>query len=224
MKILIKFLCLLLTIILILGVSGCMNEKQTKYIDVISYMKNKYDDSFTIKSPFGGGAGADSKQVILKSEKYPAYDIWVEYSYETSEYKDNYVDYKLKNDCEAYLQLRLEKAFACKANVERNIPTSGCYAEYSKDTNLEEYLNTSSQNIGFSAVLIYSEYFNKEIVENILSDIVNEKQANIYGTIYFVESENICKEFFNKTLTEQQKYPNVFVKKTGASVTKFDWR
>lgn len=224
MKILFKFLCLLLTIILGLGVSGCMSKKQTISEDIISYMEKKYSDKFTYSSPFGGGAGANSKQVILKSEKYPEYDIWAEYSHDTSEYKDNYVDYKLKAQCESYFKSAFEQAFKGTSIVVRNIPTSGCYAEYSDNTSLEEYLNTSTQNIGFSAAIVYSEYTNREKTEELLSTIVNENEANVYGTVYFVESENICNEFFDKTLTEQQSYPNVFVKKQGTSVTNFDWR
>ena len=134
MKILYKFLCLLLTIILVLGVSGCMSKKQTISEDIISYMEKKYSDNFTYSSPFGGGAGANSKQVILKSEKYPEYDIWAEYSYDTSEYKDNYVDYKLKTQCESYFKSALEQYFKGTSIVIRNIPTSGCYAEYSNST------------------------------------------------------------------------------------------
>ncbi len=221
-----KISVLILIMILMLGVSGCMTSNITKNptIDLVSYMNNKYDDEFSYKAPFGGGAGATTKQMIVSSKKYPEYDIWVEYSEETGEYRDNYVDYKLKEQCEKYFETELGQAFSAPVSVNRDISTSGSSADYADDTDINEYLNTDEQKIMLIVAVAYSEDSYKEDAEKILSTIFGDVDAQIYSKVYFVDSANACETFPTKTLAEKNEYPYVFADKNEMNIVRFDWR
>lgn len=84
-------LLLLMTSIL-MNLNGCIGRSiDDKMVD---YMNEKYpDDHFEYKEPFGGGAGAESHQIIVRSENYPDKDIYVYYTVRddnTEIYEDNY--------------------------------------------------------------------------------------------------------------------------------------
>ena len=222
-----KISILILSVILMMGVSGCMNSsdiKKTSSNELVDYMNEKYDDEFSFKAPFGGGAGANSKQILVSSTKYPEYDIWVEKSMLNSEYNDNYTDYKLKSEVESIFTKQIEEQFNSSAIVIRNIQTSGAYAKYDRSTTIMEYLNTPAQNIGFSAVIADSDYSKHEHVEKKLTQIFEKYNSNVYGSVYFVDNEEDIDDFFKKELTEQQKYPYVKVNKMNSNVVEFDWR
>jgi len=197
---------------------------KSAYDKMLNYMNKKYDDKFTFKSSFGGGAGADTKQMIVSSKKYPEYDIWVEYSYEDEIFNDNYTDYNLKSQVETLFLTNIEDMFNCRALVTRNIPSSGSYAQYDSKTTVLEYLNTPEQNIGFSAVISGYDYYNYEQVEKELTQIFGKYKANIYGSVYFIESEQDVNDFFDKELTEQQKYTYVRINKMNSNIVEFDWK
>ena len=219
---------LFIIIALMIGVSGCMDnsfdDKKTSSNELVDYMNGKYDDTFSYKAPFGGGVGADSKQILVLSEKYPEYDIWVEKSATNSEYNDNYTDYKLKSAVEEIFLHQLEEIFNRKAFVVRNIQTSGSYARYDSKTTASEYLNTPEQNIGFSAVIAGYDFSKREQAEKKIVHVFENYKANIYGSVYFIEKEEDVNTFFNKELTEQQKYPYVKINKMNSDVVEFNWR
>ncbi len=224
MKVFLKVLCLLLINCVILGVSGCMNKEQSVVEKMVSYMNGKYDDTFEYSAPFGGGASAKSKQINVKSQKMPDCDIWVEYSYETMKYEDNYIDYLYKTQVENYLKSNIEEVFTGDIKVARNIPTAGVYADYAPNTSFEEYINTSEQRIFFTVVACGYSDDKKDIIEKQISDTVEKYDAVFLGNVYFVDKANDIEGFLEKTTKEKDSYTRVIVEKQSKGYTKFDWR
>lgn len=222
-----KISILILSVILMMGVSGCMNNSENKKIssnELVDYMNEKYDDEFSFKTPFGGGAGVSTKQIIVSSKKYPEYDIWVEYSYEDNSYNDNYIDYKYKTSLEKYLQECFENAFETDADVKCEISTSGSYVIFDADISFEEYLNEVKQKNAFSAVVKNVKTEDKDKTEKQLAEIFNKLKSGFFGTIYFVENNMEVTSFLEKNIYEKNEYPNVRIKKLSEGDIRFEWR
>jgi len=197
---------------------------KSAYDKMLNYMNKKYDDEFTFKSPFGGGAGADTKQMIVSSKKYPEYDIWVEYSYEDETFNDNYIDWKYKTMLEEYLKGGLENKLNATVNVKCEVSTSGSYASYNGDVAFEEYLNEEKQKNAFSAVVKNVNIDDKNKLEEQITEIFNEPKSGFFGTIYFVEDNVDFDLFLNKNVYEKAAYPNVKIKKLDDGLTKYEWK
>ena len=219
---------LFIIIALMIGVSGCMNNsfdvKNTSSNELVDYMNEKYDDKFSYKAPFGGGAGATTKQILVTSKKYPDYDIWVEYSYENESFNDNYIDYKYKTRLEEYLIERIENTFKTDANVKCEVSTSGSYVVFNADITFDEYLNEINQKNAFSAVVKNVDIDNKKKIEEQLEEIFTENKSGFFGTIYFVEDEVNIESFLEKNVYEKGIYPNVKIKKFDEGAIRFEWR
>lgn len=222
-----KISILIISFILMMGVSGCMNNgdiKKTSSNELVEYMNEKYDDKFSFKAPFGGGAGANTKQIIVSSKKYPEYDIWVEYSYEEAVYNDNYIDYKFKEEYEKTLSREMTEVLSCKSDVRREIATSGSYAVFAKDVSFDEYMNTSEQVSNFIAVIKINNSIDKNMIEDKLSSMFNKYASGFYGNIYFIGENEDIEEFFELDISGMDEHQSVFVKKMSEEATSYEWR
>lgn len=222
-----KISILILSVILMMGVSGCMNNsdiKKTSSNELVDYMNEKYDDEFSFKAPFGGGAGASSKQIIVSSKKYPEYDIWVEYSYDDDSYNDNYTDYRFIDEYEKVLSKDISNLLNCETKVKREIATSGSYTEFANDITFDEYMNTEKQFSDFTAVIMISDSVDKKIIEDKLSLVFNKYASGFYGNIYFVDNNEDLDGFFELDITGMDEHRSVFVKKTSEEATRYEWR
>lgn len=222
-----KISILILGLILMMGVSGCMNNseiKKTSTNELVNYMNEKYDDEFSFKAPFGGGAGANTKQIIVCSQRYPEYDIWVEHSYDDNSYNDNYTDYRFKDKYEKTLSKDLSNILNCETKVKREIATSGSYTQFANDITFDEYMNTEEQFSDFTAVIMISDSVDKEVIENKLSLVFNKYASGFYGNIYFADDNEDLENFFELDITGMDEHRSVFVKKTSEEATSYDWR
>ena len=219
---------LFIIIALMIGVSGCMNNsfdvKNTSSNELVDYMNEKYDDKFSYKAPFGGGAGATTKQIIVTSKKYPDYDIWVEYSYSEDQYYDNYTDYKFKEDYEHYLEDEIKETLSCQAIVRREIATSGSYMEFDKSISFKEYMNTKGQVSDFTAVIKNANISDKEKLEQKLSSIFDKHISGFYGNIFFINNNEDLNAFFELDISGMDEHLNVFVQKASEEATSYEWR
>jgi len=197
---------------------------KSAYDKMINYMNKKYDDKFTFKSSFGGGAGADTKQMIVSSKKYPEYDIWVEYSYTNNEFYDNYIDYKFKKEYEKCLSNEIEAVLNCEASVVREIATSGCYATFDKDVSFNEYMNSYEQISDFTAAIKHVDVSNKSKIESALSSVFEKYSSGFYGNVYFIDEDEELEDFFGLDISSMDEHENVFIKKTDEGITSYEWR
>lgn len=178
-----KILTIVFIIITMIGVSGCMNNSQDK---MITYMNNKYDDEFVYYEPFGGGIGSTSKQIIVKSKKYPEAKIWVAY-YDDYTFADNYVDFKYEQKTKEFLQTYLKNIFGCDVKVIYSVSAKGNRNSFDGNTSFDDYIESDESNIGIKVVVDID--FKKE---NQIISIFEEKVSNDniirFADIYFAET------------------------------------
>lgn len=190
MKKIISILCIL---ILVLGVSGCMNRNSNIQNKMISYINEKYDDSFEFLAPYGGGIGAKNKQILVKSNKMPSAQIWVA-CYEDGEFSDNYVDYKYEELTREYLKEYLSQIFDCDVKIQYSVSLKGSRNAFDDNTSFEEYIVSDESNITINVVV--SEEFNKEDeIINILKDKVCNDNIIRLADIYFAANQSQYNEF-----------------------------
>jgi len=202
-----KISILILSVILMMGVSGCMNtgrnEKEniginkakTIHEKMLAYMNERYDDTFTFDSSFGGSVGIDSTQITVKSDKYPDEKIWVEYVVENGEeyYYDNYIDYKYENETKEYLLAIMCEVFnGSDVVVEYNVDSGGTRNEYDKSITFEQYIKGESTPIVFSAYIDTEirEQDKERVIDLITAKFVDKLEMKVVGKIYFEKSEN----------------------------------
>ncbi len=191
----------ILTIILMLGVSGCMNNKEKKVEipknnindNMIEYMNQKYDDTFEYLRPFGGSVGSSSKQIIVTSKKYPNMEIWVEcdYSSDNIKYYDNYLDKKYEEETRDYLKNLLEDIFKCDIEITYNVDEGGTRGSNAGELSFEEYIDENANALIFRADVKenITEKDKNAIRHNIENKFVDEKLLKSVGTLYFNEAD-----------------------------------
>lgn len=202
-----KISILILTVILMIGVSGCMNinkqenefkginKSKTVHEKMVAYMNERYDDTFTFNAPFGGSVGIDSTQITVKSEKYPNEKIWVEYVVENGEeyYYDNYIDYKYENETREYLLEIMREIFdGSNVVVKYDVDSGGTKNEYDESTTFNQYIKGESTPIVFSAYIDadIGEQDKAGVIHLITAKFVDELNMKVIGDIYFNKSEN----------------------------------
>jgi len=150
-----KLIMIFLSIVLItVGGNGCMfGESTTKMM--VKHMNEKYDDKFEYLEPFGGGPGAESKQILVTSEKMPGAEIWVLYSREDGKdvFYDNYVYFKYKEEInellKAILRDLLDHEFIYRPATSERTLAEGLNDE----TTFKEYISSTETGIGFVVIV-----------------------------------------------------------------------
>lgn len=88
-----------------IGVTGCMAGRNSFQEEAVSYMEEKYGESFTWLEPVGGQLGSSLKSGYVASRRFPGEKILVEGERGKKEgFKDNYTAY-LRNE-EACIELQ----------------------------------------------------------------------------------------------------------------------
>ena len=170
---------------------------------IIRHLNRKYDDKFEYYEPFGGELGAKSEQMIVKSKKYPDYEIWAEYfkSGDVDVFRDNYVDCVYREKMEKYLENKMIECFESPVIIVYDIGSQGTGNNWEKLVSFEEYLTGKYY---FQAV-VYAKNSNmtREMIEkNMENAFINEK-INISGRIYFAEKEEQFKSTIKLLLIEK---------------------
>ena len=223
----VKVISIYLALFLLLGVSGCMTNQSYKE-KMLAYMNAKYDDIFEYYAPFGGGAGATSTQIIVKSEKLPEAQIWVEYF--TSDGKevfaDNYVEYKYEAQAYNMLKSLLEGVFECEVFLSFGVGSRGSVNDFTGRTTFEEYIASPEAHLGFNAVVSTGRTALEDAdVEKLLAAAFIGAGMVADGDIYFAVDDDTCEAL--EKLTRDQRHSMRRLIYTMSSLTGFDscqWR
>ena len=161
------------------------NGYQNKMVDM---MNKKYpDDRFKYYGPFGGGAGADSKTIVVNSEKYPDQRIYVRYYNKDGNevYTDNYMSIVYEDQTRKKISGILDGL----SKTFRLFYDTDDYACPNSDgpISFEEYIADKKSNIGFTAIVIASD-INRAEIEKLLRDGFENGRICCYGTVYFDNS------------------------------------
>ena len=209
-----KTVLFFMVIFLMIGVCGCMVFDRDTSIEeqMIAKMNEKYsDDTFEYKSPFGGGAGVDSKTIIVSSQKYPGKDIYVRYM--DGEYTDNYLSVKYQEQTENLIRNTLNNVLECDYLLIYEPNRYAC-PNSNGEISFEEYIGQEKSSISFT-VVSREKVLDKTLFEKTIEAAVIKAGICVTaGTIYF---DNGSDEFDTLTAenlagyTFKKLYCDVFV-------------
>lgn len=170
-------------------------SKESTTEKMVAHMNDKYDDHFEFSAPFGGGPGAATKQIIVKSELFPDAQIWVEYYVQDGKdvFVDNYLDYKFEQQTRDVLQELLEDVFDGGVILSYNVGTAVTPNTFSDATTFKEYSSSPESNIGFNAVVSQNQEISDEFIESRILKVLMDSGVIASGSIYFSINESTFK-------------------------------
>ncbi len=172
---------------------------------MVSYMNEKYDDHFEYLSPFGGGPGATSKQIIVSSGQYPEARIWVQYYKQDNKeiFTDNYTSYKYEEQTRSLLEKLLKDAFHNNIALFYKVAIKGTVNQFTEQTTFEEYISDVKAQIGFQAcVLLETSEVDTSLLKKAWEDAIKSSGLVAFGTIYFTKSAEAFDEVSRLSLKE----------------------
>ena len=208
------------------GASGSSGDATEK---MIAYLDNKYDDTFTYSEPFGGGIGATTKQIYVKSKKFPKANVWAEYSDEDGKevFSDNYVSVKYEDNVRSLLQHMLNSVAGCDVLLWYDIGSKGWPNHFTDKTTLSEYISSVDAGIGFVAVVPDTYVLDKEKFDaRLLQAAQGEKIEIRGGTVYFAQTADQYTDPDSLSTRELDSIPQlVFSTSTNSSADPvFEWK
>ena len=188
-------ICLAMSM-LALGCAGCIGKRSSKD-KMLDYMDLKYDDHFEYVAPFGGGPGATSKQILVKSEKFPDAQIWVQYSEQDGReiFFDNYNDYRYESLVRERLLSLLQDAFHSDVELAYSVGMKGSANNFNQNTTIEDYLQ--SKRIGFQAFVLVRDRIDESEMTNNLKRAIEDSGMTVYGSIYFTDDASVFEQAFD---------------------------
>jgi hypothetical protein len=181
---------LVVVVILLITLNGVSCVSKTDKL--IAYMNEKYDDNFTYAAPFGGGAGASSLQVNVRSEKLQNDEIWVEYYEKDGEeiFADDYIARKYEAQTKEFLYETLKSALGCEVIVSYGVGTKGSRNPFTNDTSFADYIATEASYIGFLATVSPTyKLSDREETKQKIEAAFAKNGFVADGDIYFAEEE-----------------------------------
>lgn len=189
------------------------NSKVNIANDMIQHMNEKYtDDAFAYKGPFGGGAGADTKTIIVASRNYPDVDVYVRHSFNDGEtYTDNYLGIRYAAQTENTITSILDAVISYDYLLFYEVDRFAC-PNIVGELNYEEYIASDASCIGFT-VVVDGTLSNKESFETALREAVVDAGICCSATIYFDNGSGAFDELKTEGLsgyTFKKLYSDVF--------------
>ena len=234
-----KTFSIILAISILFGVSGCMNTADTG-IDVrpdpegntqekmLSYLSEKYNDTFTVAGLTGGGAGITYMQMFVRSEKYPEKEIAIEcrQGEDGPEYADNYTHLRFENDMAEFFESFIREKLSADVIVSYYAPVPGTVNRFSDKTDFEEFI--SGMDHGKDIFVVVSDEFrtdNFEETVNRIKEAFSESGTMVDAYIYFAQSEETFRPYRELKISERDKMRmiRIFMDRPGM-VSEIKWR
>lgn len=168
--------------------------------NMVTYINNKYpNDEFYYSGPFGGGAGATYKTIIVSSKKFPDGQIYVRYSNENGEFfSDNYLAVLYAEQTETLIKSTIETALNSEVVL---FYQPNAYACPNDDSiiSFDEYIKNEDSCIGFTAIANY-DVLDKTVVSEKIKQAFTDGGLCCFGTIYFESDLNEVNSITNENL------------------------
>lgn len=182
-----KAVLFFIVVLLVIGVCGCDMKRESKQDIMLNYINEKYDDTFTFKSVFGGSAGSNTKKIIVTSGKFPGEDVYVVCTEidGIQTFTDNYLGVKFANKTKETLSAQIEQCFGKNFYLSYIPANLACTENGSDQTTFEQYVAEESSFISFEAIVTgsISDSDKDAIIEKIKTAFSN---MSAIGRIYFV--------------------------------------
>lgn len=152
---------------------------------MVQYMNDKYtDDVFTYKDATGGGAGADTKTIVVSSEKYPDQNIYVRYMPNADPaYTDNYLAVVYADQTQKLIREVLDRTLGCDYLLIYEVSRYAC-PNTEGVLSFVDYVGSSASCIGFT-VVAKEMVADKSRFETELQNAILDAGICCLGTIYF---------------------------------------
>jgi len=227
-----KTTAILITIIIAIGATGCMQgevNKSTNNDIMISYLESKYDDEFTYIDSFGGSLDGNSYQILVSSKNLPGVKITVGYyKSEGREYfTDNYLQYKFSHDIEEYLSDILEKAIGYDVIATYGISSLGTENSFTSKTTMVDFIRSSDNKLLFNAIVSYEcdVDTDREQIETEIKNVLNNNDIICVADIYFANEKDKFKSFDDLSSADLDKMKKLSISMDEeGNFKRFDWR
>lgn len=221
-----KAISCFVVILLVTGVTGCMNNKESVADKMVAYMNEKYDDHFEYSAPFGGGPDATSTQIIVTSEKYPEAQIWVEYYTENGKeiFADNYVSYKYEKQTRNALQNLLEDVFGAEIKLRYGVGSKGSINNFTDNTSFDEFISDPASYVRFRAFVL-DNGAGISIAGKELKQAIEDSKFVISGLLYITSDEIEFEKAFELSDAELSKITKMqIIMDAPNSFLIYEWR
>jgi hypothetical protein len=152
--------------------------------NMVRHMNEKYpDDTFTYKGPFGGGAGADTKNIVVSSKNYPGKEIYVRHSAADDVFTDNYLGVKYAEQTQMAIKAALDTVITQEYLLIYEVDRFAC-PNTAGTLSFEEYAASKAACIGFT-VVAGGAVSDKATFEKEIEAAITKAGICCSATIYF---------------------------------------
>jgi hypothetical protein len=213
-----KALLLVITIIILIGVSGCMNnniEKEPMEKDntsvkdlMMKHMEEKYNEKFEFVNIDTEVWTANYTEMILSSEKYPGGRIIVHRNKENGLIIDNYVDFLMKTKIEEAVGKIIAEIYP-KSKVFYHAGSEPLSNNITPDMSIEDYVKARIFALPIDICVEDSEYetSKNEKLEQ-LRKVLEEKEYRSDLRIYYLK-EGKLEQFEDSNWEELTSEPTI---------------
>ncbi len=167
---------LLISLILILGVCGCMKKNNTTVDDVTSYLSEQYNDTFSLVS-FGNELWNEEYSEIIYSSKKLNTEV-VAWFYSNGKIIDNYMALKYKTDIEQLVSPIVKDIYGEVLVV--NIPIHYGKEHFNKELTFADYAANKQSSISI-AIATYKD--TEDAQEDINALILKLKENRVIANV-----------------------------------------
>lgn len=197
-KKLFRVLTLLVSIVMMIGVCGCMNsgEKKARFSndEILNYMKDKYGEDFDYIEPINiNQPTATSLSIFVRSDNFPDKKIFakcfISNENGTKEFCDSYFTVKYEKETREKVTEISEKVYT-DAKIQYVINCTAPSSFSNKILSLEEYLASTTSSISFSIFLPSSHDSGacKDEMQKLCA-LLKENRIACSLTIYYLEDD-----------------------------------
>lgn len=132
------------SVFVIIGMTGCGMKRKFAIEKMLSYMKHKYGEDFVYVDSYAGQTGKAYIMILVSSSKHKERQALVRYSERDGRscYEDNYLAYLLKNGLEERIGEFAGQCFG-ESKVNYKIPDFVFPSDFQTDMTADEFLKDS---------------------------------------------------------------------------------
>lgn len=204
-----RFLILSLTIIITIGLSGCMAKKPNDNSltdnavrdEMMQFIKNKYKEDFTFVSINTEVWSATYTEMLVEPGAFPGERIPVHKNRETGEMTDGYLPLKINSDLEQIIAPIASQIYGeCK--VFNKAQTIALPTSYSANMTADEYLGFQAERTNASVFVIGNTADKENDLENFRKELHDKGYYLSFSILYMEQAEflSVSKENYTGVL------------------------
>ena len=203
-----QLFCLFISIIVAIGVSGCMvktDKTESEKITMMEYLEQKYDEKFEFVNINTQVWSADYTEMIVKSEKHPNVSIIVQKNNTSGEMLDNYISIILNQDIEREISSIVTSIYG--ENKTFNTPKRKVLpSTIEKDASVTDLLTTVPYASDLKVFVTKEPLSKDDDLNKFISVIKNKRYPLTFSICYVSEEEfqEISQNNYTELLTKNR--------------------